>query len=163
MKHCVECNVVQTSDNSYLRSNGYFKARCNSCNNEYQKLYRERNVLKTKEYSQNYGFKNRKKLTDSTRSWRKDNPDKVKAWIENNPEKLATWRLIRKYNRSLRITDWADVDKMKEIYKEARRTGKHVDHIIPLCGKLVSGLHVHNNLQLLSPEDNRLKSNSYAV
>ena len=36
-----------------------------------------------------------------------------------------------------------------------------VDHVIPLQGKLVSGLHVQNNLQVLLKEDNCRKHNSF--
>lgn len=60
---------------------------------------------------------------------------------------------------------WADRQKIKNIYKECilitQETGiKHeVDHIIPLCGKLVSGLHVDWNLQIIKASDNRTKSN----
>lgn len=56
---------------------------------------------------------------------------------------------------------WADKDKIREIYKKARALGMHVDHIIPIRGKTVSGLHCEANLQLLSPMDNIRKSNHY--
>lgn len=62
--------------------------------------------------------------------------------------------------RKLRVPKWADQEKIDEIYRN-KPDGYHVDHIIPLNGKTVSGLHVHNNLQYLSIEDNRLKSNKY--
>lgn len=57
---------------------------------------------------------------------------------------------------------WADMDAIREIYVN-KPEGCHVDHIIPLKGKLVSGLHVENNLQYLSAEENMRKHNTFKV
>lgn len=52
-------------------------------------------------------------------------------------------------------------DGIEELYKLAAEHGFHVDHIVPLKGKLVSGLHVIFNLQLLPPVENFVKNNKF--
>ena len=56
------------------------------------------------------------------------------------------------------IPPWADLNKIKEIYNNCP-VGHHVDHIYPLNGKNICGLHVENNLQYLSATENMQKGN----
>jgi hypothetical protein len=68
-----------------------------------------------------------------------------------------------------RTPPWADMDAIKEFYAAAQRmtqaTGEpyHVDHVIPLQGRLVSGLHVAGNLQILHGSENSKKRNHFEV
>jgi hypothetical protein len=59
-----------------------------------------------------------------------------------------------------RTPAWANHDKIKEVYENCPE-GHEVDHIIPLQGDLVSGLHVENNLQYLTKYENCSKGNRY--
>ena len=63
---------------------------------------------------------------------------------------------------------WADLEKIKNIYTMAshlRNGGQnvHVDHIVPLRGKTVCGLHVEYNLQILPARENIRKNNKLEV
>lgn len=77
-----------------------------------------------------------------------------------------------KASRRLRVPKWLDnteMGKINEIYKRCvvleKKTGipHHVDHILPLHGKLVSGLHVPSNLQILTAKENMRKSINYTI
>ena len=66
-----------------------------------------------------------------------------------------------------RTPPWADLAEIKEVYRRAvevsRRTGvsHHVDHVIPLQGEAVSGLHVAENLQVITAIENSRKRNKW--
>ena len=65
--------------------------------------------------------------------------------------------------RALRLKatpKFANLNKIKEIYKNCPK-GYEVDHIIPLQGKNISGLHIETNLQYLPMKENRIKGNKF--
>ena len=90
-------------------------------------------------------------------------------WKQENKGLVNAATYKRRTAKLNRMPLWADKNKIKELYKLAQIKTKetgfswHVDHIIPLQGELVSGLHVFNNLQVISGIDNIKKHNKYEV
>jgi hypothetical protein len=86
---------------------------------------------------------------------------------ERHKERYISNSIARKISKKHRTPSWTDPDKILEVYKEAARLTKEtgiphrVDHIVPLQGKLVSGLHVSWNLQIITEKQNLLKSNKF--
>jgi hypothetical protein len=99
-----------------------------------------------------------------------ENPDKQKEywkrWYEDptNRAKEKERATVKGQDRNLRRVSWAMNDpRIQLLYEKASEYGMHVDHVIPLQGKLVSGLHVWENLQLLDPALNISKGNRLEI
>jgi len=108
------------------------------------------NLEKWKTYNATYRAKNLEKVKNKEREYRLANPSKRTAW-----------QAKRKACQLKATPKWADLNAIKAIYLEASRLGMEVDHIIPLQGETVCGLHVSNNLQLLTKSENSRKRNYY--
>ena len=90
-----------------------------------------------------------------------------KEYYSKNHKENKDKHLLRAKIRGKRLRRatplWANMGEIYKIYKKAKDKGLHVDHIIPIKGKNVSGLHVENNLQLLEPSKNLIKGNKYEI
>ena len=89
---------------------------------------------------------------------------------KRHPHKMTARAAKRRALKLKRTPKWLSKSQQKEIlsiYKKCReiseRTGvKHeVDHIVPLRGRKICGLHVPWNLQILTKTDNAKKGNRY--
>jgi len=95
---------------------------------------------------------------------------KSKAWQQANKDKVNAFAAKRHASKLNRTPSWLtkeDLAEIKDIYSMANRRTQvegiqyHVDHIIPLQGKNISGLHVPSNMQILRARDNISKGNRY--
>lgn len=86
--------------------------------------------------------------------------DKHREWAQANKGAVRALAMKRHAAKLKRTPKWADLAAIKRFY-EACPAGLQIDHIIPLQGKLVSGLHVLNNLQYLTDKANISKGNRF--
>ena len=86
---------------------------------------------------------------------------RVESYI-NNPGPEKARNKLREEIVNIRTPSWACLESIEQIYINCPE-GYHVDHEIPLQGKLVSGLHVEGNLQYLTAKDNLAKGNKFLV
>lgn len=174
-KLCVKC--VSNNTKSYRKSNFTTvrerernrRAANREALNERSRQKYHANPQKEIDRRMDYYWRNHDSEKESNRIWYANNTeyylDYKKRFRQENPEKglyyNAMYR-VRKKDRTLLGFE----DEIKEIYQKAfelRSQGDnvHVDHIIPLCSKSVSGLHVPWNLQIIPAEENVRKSNKF--
>ena len=116
-------------------------------------------------------------------NYRQKNPEKDKAakqkYVQNNPElrkesstryrkknlsfyrEYASLRSRRLFQAKPACLNEFDLLFLEEIYDLAGKRGLEVDHIVPLKHPLVCGLHVPENLQLLTRSENARKNNRF--
>lgn len=142
-KNCKICNVIFI-DTSWRKHKKYCSIKCRNkfkMNNPARKLF-------IKKYKQNG---RRKQVLK-------------KYYNTDNGKRVRSSSVALRHARKLRaIPKWVgpkEIKEMREIYKK-RKPGYHVDHIIPLKNDYVCGLHVPNNLNILTAKDNILKSNKF--
>lgn len=125
------------------------------------KNYRESNSEKIAEYHKEYAVNNREKLTKYLSNY-------IKLHRQNNKYLYAAKDARRRAAKLQALPKWltkAEHEEIKELYEIARMfklyTGEeyHVDHIVPLQGENVCGLHVPWNLQVIPAKENLSKSN----
>ena len=122
-------------------------------------------------YVRQDGYFGERWLTEKALNNYKTTQRKVKkTYAKNFPAKIAEVGNRNRAKRLKRMPRWIKdvfIDEIKQFYKMARELEKifpwkqHVDHVIPMKGKLVSGLHVPWNLQILSKKANLEKGNRY--
>ena len=93
-------------------------------------------------------------------------PSQGKANIKHGQSRTKGYQRyhgrLREMAESRQTPKWADRKAIREFYVN-KPEGCHVDHVIPLRGKLVSGLHTIENLQYLPALENLRKHNTYSL
>lgn len=130
--------------------------------------WRIKNPDKIKLHRKTKYHKRRQHYIDSTIEWQKNNREKVNLknsrWRKANPGATNNQTAQRRAGLKRAVPVWLTEkhkQRIRRIYEEAAQLNLEVDHIVPIRGKNVCGLHVPWNLQLLSKSENSSKGNRY--
>lgn len=189
IKKCSKCGKVKPFsefDNHKQCIRGV-RPDCKDCHKASHKLWVLKNIDKVKAHRKEIYARDRERNIQAVTTWQKNNKERANAnkkryvqrhltrvmiskkkWADNNSDKVLAIKSKRRARQIDAYPKWVTPDQKKQIqsiYKKARQmtieTGiKHVvDHIWPLKGKTVSGLHVPWNLQVLTSHENSVKNN----
>lgn len=178
MKLCTKCGIEQPTDNFHKgkRYVGGLRTWCKQCVSTYKRQYRGDNYERLltqqrqydavhnplrKEYFQQHYIANKAKIDARIAAYRKQN-------LAQHAAKEAK----RRFSKAKRTPAWLDVDDLwmiEQAFELAALRTKifgfawEVDHVLPLQGKYVSGLHTPLNLQVIPAQQNRRKTNNFEV
>lgn len=176
MKTCSICGLtLQATAEFWPQAKGRINGtRCRKCASKASVEARRKNKTATNASNAAWKLRNKEQNAAINRSWRLANTEKARKgpllWAKNHPDKHNAKYAKRRSAKLLRTPLWlsqSDLLLIETKYAMAKWlsevVGKvyHVDHVIPLQGELVSGLHVPDNLCVLLGTVNLSKNNKW--
>jgi hypothetical protein len=188
-KECTCCGLILNFDCFHKNKNGQYglHSKCKECKKQYHKNWYLKNKEKRDEQKSIYKKNNKEKIKLQTREYLKKNKGSVSKrqreyYLENrdeilkkcrdrynvqykeNPAKIASKSRARDVHRANMYSKLspalkAEVDGIYIFCKIFN--GFEVDHIVPIKGEKISGLHSPFNLQAISISENRSKGNRF--
>ena len=161
MKTCRVCKIKKefTEFNKKSSCKDGLNSDCRECSLQQMKNWRKRNPEADKQYQ----IRNPQKCKNSVIKYRTSPKGKAVH------AKIEAQRRASKLQATPKWLTFNQRQEILEIYKLAAdlswlsELGLHVDHIVPLKGENVCGLHVPWNLQILPAIENIKKSNKLAI
>lgn len=164
---CTTCNADIT-----LTYKPKYGKTCVACLRISQSLYRADNAQRIAGLKKAWKLKNKEHVEAKDRAYAQLHPDRRtlsrRKWSTANPGKDNASKTLNSIARKKRIPIWlSDDDRwmLDQAYELAALRTKmfgfawHVDHIIPLNGRKVSGLHTPYNVQVIPWLENLRKGN----
>jgi hypothetical protein len=191
MKKCCRCKEtlpLESFGKNKTKKDGYQTA-CKECKKLYGKerysekreyilevnqKWVDKNPEKRKQIRKRYYDNNSEACRERSSKWARENKDKRREmwqdWYNSNLDYCRDRSAKRRAAKNNATPEWLTQEHLSEIksfYTQARDcelvSGEkyHVDHIVPLRGETVCGLHVPWNLQVLPADINIAKKNHF--
>jgi len=185
---CCVCGIVKKSTEYHRspRSKTGVASRCKSCVKEYQKVWLEENRDEIYARKRKYVKDNKLKVIEWRKRHYKNNKESISAksrqyyhnnivsatrsraiYASKNRSKLNAVKARYKAAKKTQSVIYANQDAIDRKYRVAQIltsiTGVeyHCDHVIPLQGEFVSGLHHEDNIMVIKASENLSKSNKF--
>ena len=171
MKRCSTCRELKSKEafSPNKQTKDRLQSQCRECKNLREREKRrtdETYRAKRRDYVQSERVRKRRtelyrsnpNRRETQRAWKRRKRSIDKAWVRST----KVWEALRRVNRVPRWVSHArDILPIYRLWYEKYGKGFVVDHIIPVNGALVCGLHTPNNLRITSERANTLKGNDF--
>lgn len=175
IKKCFKCGATKALTEFYIRNSGKPSSYCKPCVNKTRFEDHLKNPSQKRETYKKYYEVNKDDLLAKARARAAKRGYRTSAlvkrrWRKAHPALVNAWCSKRRASKLNATPKWANHFFIEEIYELAQRRSKlksgghakwHVDHIVPLQSRLVCGLHVEHNLQVIPAIANRKKHNKF--
>lgn len=180
MKRCSKCNVDKPFDifSKCAANKDGLHRWCKECSKIAKKEWYEKNSEFEKQKAMQYHYANYEKSKEykikKAHEWQKNNKERYKEISKKCYEKTKyarfAWQAFARAARRNAVPTWISKvlkEEIQSFYIDARLKTKEtgikyeVDHIVPLMGENVCGLHVPWNLRVITQFENRSKKNKF--
>lgn len=156
MKHCSNCNQTKEFTEFYTNSGKYY-CYCKVCSKQKNKEWKQRNKDKVVAYDKEWQQSNKDKKSKNYKKYQVNNRAKVNSY--NSYRRALELQATPKWLTASHKLHMECKYSLAAMLSKHTTEQHHVDHIVPLNGKTVCGLHVPWNLQVLTAKENLSKSN----
>lgn len=157
---------------------------CKDCTKAYSSKYKKENKESVEEYSKKYRKEYYESNKEDKLQWQKEYRERnleyrreydrkqSKRYYESNKDSFLEKNARRRAQKLKATPPWVDEEhtkRLRSIYRACKnvseKSGKphHVDHIVPLKGENVCGLHVWWNLRIVPAQENLSKGNRFEL